>query len=591
VGAAEAAGAAQGGWGVQNKLAAAALAAVLLGSAQAAAQGPAGAVVPRQGTPIPELAPPAQPRVGPGAAAPAVPPPADGAALDQTLAITVVDLSGATAFPQDQILAAAGPLTGPAIPVRRIEAARAAILGLYRAAGYVFTTVDAVVERGGRLRLAVNEAQITEVQLDGDIGPAGTQVLRLLNNLVGQRPIDVATLERWLLLAEDVPGVSLRSLLRPSGTAPGALSLVAQVSRRPVTAYVAADNRGYKLTGPEQALAAVQFNSFTEFGERTELSLFYGAGRTQLFGQASSEFFVGGSGARVRLYAGLGESTPSAPLRDLGYQGETTVAGVALAYPLIRRRQQSLTLSAALDLIESEIRFEGGLLGDQLLSRDSLRVLRLGGDWVLYDQFAGDARPAVNALTLRLHQGLSGLGASESGDPELSRAGARTDFTKLTFELTRAQTLFSPWPGASVALQGTIAGQWTDDVLPQAEKFYLGGSRLGRGYYAGEVTGDRALAGSLELQLAIPWETPVFGQSVRVDPLLYAFYDVGRTWENLAQDPDRDIASLGLGARFSLTENAEFQLEGVHRLERRPGGAQAEELKRDALFWRVLFRL
>ena len=39
------------------------------------------------------------------------------------------------------------------------------------------------------------------------------------------------------------------------------------------------------------------------------------------------------------------------------------------------------------------------------------------------------------------------------------------------------------------------------------------------------MTGDRALAGSLELQLAMPWETPLFGEPVRVDPLVYAFYD------------------------------------------------------------------
>ena len=403
--------------------------------------------------------------------------------------------------------------------------------------------------------------------------------------------MNVRALERWLLLAEDVPGVSLRTVLRPAGTVPGALTLVAQVGRRPVTGYLTADNRGYRLTGPEQALAAMQFNAFTEFGERTEVALFYAAGRTQLFGQASSEVYLGGSGLRLRAYAGIGDSTPAAPLRVLGYKGTTTIGGLALSYPVIRQRQQTLVAMTAFDIIESEIKLDGGVVGNQRLSRDSLRVFRLGGDWLVYDLLAGDERPAVNALVLRLSQGIAGLGASDSGDPNLSRSGAKTDFTKLAFELTRTQTLFSPWQSATVTLQGTLAGQWTNDVLPQAEKFYLGGARFGRGYYAGEVTGDRALAGTLELQLAMSWEASPFGESVLVDPMVYAFYDIGETWENRSQDPNRRVSSFGIGTRLRLTRSAEFQLEGVRRFERQPGGAQADRLKRDALFWRVLFWL
>ncbi len=555
----------------------------------AAAQGPAGAVIPPQGTRAPEMAPPVQPRVGPGTPRGPAPAAAQDPALARTVTITSVAIEGATAFPAARIQSEIGPLTGT-IPLQRVEEARVAILGLYRNAGYVFTVVDAVVERDGRLRLTVGEAEIVEVRLDGDIGPAGTQVLRFLENLRGVRPIDTATLERWLLLVEDIPGVSMRAVLRPAGTAPGALSLVAQVGRQAITGYVAVDNRAFRLTGTQQGIAAVQFNSFTSLAERTELQLYYANGRTSVYGQASTEFFVGSQGARVRIYAGTGETTPSSPLRDIGYQGTTTVAGMAVSYPVIRRRQQSLTVSAAFDFIETEIKLEDSPLGDQVLSRDELRVLRVGGEWAVFDQLLGDGRAAVNVVALRLHQGISGLGASASGSPTLSRAGAQTDFTKLTFELSRTQALFSPWTGATVSVLGVLAGQWSNDILPQAEKFYIGGSRLGRGYYAGEVTGDSALVATAEVQLSMAYETSVFGQAVRVDPMVYAFYDWGQTWENAPLDPDRSVSSAGLGTRFNVTRNAEVQLEGVRRFERRPNGDAAERLKADAFYWRVLFR-
>ncbi len=543
-----------------------------------------------QGSPIPRVAPPEPPRVGPGIAAPSTPGVSAAGAAGR-VAVRSVRIEGATAFPEARLLAeAGGPLTGPAVPVSSLEAARAAILALYRNEGYVFSTVDAVLSPDGALRLVVGEGQITEIQLDGDIGPGGTQVLRFLERLKEARPLDIASLERWLLLAQDIPGVTLRTVLRPAGTAPGALVLVARVSRTPVSGFVTADNRAFRLTGPEQALGVVQLNSFTQFGERTEFSLLYGAQATQLFGQIATEFHLGGSGLRMRVYGGRGEARPSGVLNALGYEGTTTVAGVSLSYPVLRRRAYSLNLVAGFDLLDSEITIGNGNGGDVRLSRDQLRVLRLGAEGALYDLMLGASRPASNTLRLRLSHGLDAFGATGSNDRDAGRPGFEPAFTALAFDATRTQTLFSPWQGATVALQGTIAGQWSDDVLPLAEKFFLGGSRLGRGFYAGEVTGDRALAGSVELQLGFGFDQTLFGRSMRLAPLFYVFHDRGRTWENRSTDPDRRIASSGAGIRLGIDEIAELQLEGVRRETRRPNGSASAALHEDAIYWRVLGR-
>lgn len=548
-----------------------------------------GAIIPPGGTPIPQIAPAAPPEVGPGTqvgpASPAPVPSGTG-----SVAIRGVTFEGATAFPAERLAAVAGPLTGPAVPVAALETARTAIVSLYREAGYPFVTADAVVGADGVLRFRVTEGYVNEVRLEGDIGPAGTQVLRFLDRLVDLRPLDIATMERQLLLAQDMPGISIRTVLRPAGTEPGALSLVAQVSRRAVTGYVTADNRGSRFTGPAQFLGAAQFNSFTELGERTELALFFADGDTQLFGQVSSEAFIGGSGLRVRLYAGRGRATPSGALSALGYRGETTVGGVGVSYPVIRSRSQSLNIVGNFDAIESEIEIDDANRRSVRFSQDSLRVARLGGDWAVFDLLAGDARPASNFITLRVSQGIDGLGARSGTGPDASRAGARADFTKIGAEFTRSQALFALGPQTVLSLQGTVAGQWTNDVLPPSEKFYLGGNRLGRGYYTGEVTGDRAIAVSAELQLSTTFETTALGYALRLDPTTYVFYDHGRTFENLSSDPDRRLSSVGLGVRMAINERFEAQLEGVHRLTRRPGGGNLPAQKEDALFWRVLAR-
>ena len=76
------------------------------------------------------------------------------------------------------------------------------------------------------------------------------QCLRFLNRLTEKQPIDSLTLERYLLLAQDVPGVSVRAVLEPSSDQPGALNLIAQVSRQAVSGMATIDNRAFNQTGP-----------------------------------------------------------------------------------------------------------------------------------------------------------------------------------------------------------------------------------------------------------------------------------------------------------------------------------------------------
>lgn len=554
--------------------------------------GPVGAVAqaPPAGSPVPRILPQAAPAVGP--AAPPAPLPGAGDLPAIAVPVSAVRIEGATAYSEAELAPLLAGLTGPAVPLARIEEARLAVLRRYRDDGYVLTGVSAEVAAGGLLRLRVSEGRIAEVRLDGDIGPAATQVLLFLERLVTAGPLDQALLERQLLLAQEVPGVTVRAVLRPiPGGDPGALQLVAQVARAPFSGLVAADNRGFRLVGPEQGVAAFSLNSFTQYGERTDLVLFRAGGNTQNFGQISTEAFLGASGLRGRVFAGRGVARPSDNLRAVGYEGTTTVFGLGLSYPMIRRRQETLTLLAGLEALESEVRIGGAGGGDVRASYDSLRVIRLGAEWARQDLLLGEAMPAVNALVIRLSQGIEGLGASRNGAALPGRQNQEVDFLKINGEISRNQTLFSPWQGATVSLFGLVAGQWTSSVLPSPEKFFLGGLRINRGYYAGEVSGDRALSTAAELRLDESYQVPVFGQTFDVAAQYYLFYDWGQSFEVQQDVPDRVLRSAGVGVRLTVDRQTELQLEGVSRMTRRPQGDQGVyALSSQAVYWRVLTR-
>jgi hemolysin activation/secretion protein len=510
-------------------------------------------------------------------------------------------IEGNTALPDTTLRPLVAGLAGRAATLAEIETARLAVLGAYREAGFPYVAVGARLapEAEGRaaLVLAVTEGFVATISLDGEeIGPAAQQARRFLDRVLGQRPLPAAALERALLLAGDIPGVEARGVLRPVAGEPGALELVVRLARRPVSGFVNLDNRGYDLTGRWQGLAVAQLNSLTGRGERTEVALLQTEGAGQSFVQVTEELFLGGSGLRLRVYAGAGRAEPGSALAAIGYAGETVVGGVGLSYPLIRSRPLNLVASGQFDAFESEVRARAAPDAPRTRqSLDSVRALRLGLEGSALDALVGTApAAAVSTGLLRFSQGVEALGASD-GAAGVARADSEFGFTKLVAEATRLQPLFAPGGGWLVSVLGVAAAQWSDDVLPPAEKFYLGGNRLGRGFYAGQVTGDRALAGTLELQLgqvadlAMPEGWPG-GAELRLGTQFYLFRDEGRAWDNGPGALDRELASWGGGVRLQFDDRVQLDLEAVRRLTRQPEGAGVAKLSEDAVFARVLVR-
>ena len=548
--------------------------------------GPVNAAVPPQQNPITPIAPPSAPKVEPSLKVPgaeAYP----NQAPNTPVKVASIAVEGVTIYSPAQLAQITSGLVGPATPESSIEAARLTLLRKYRDGGYPLVTVSAALDRNGALRFVVVEGRISDVKLEGDIGPAGTKVLQFLRNLIKDGPSRTDDIERWLLLAQDVPGVSLQTVLRPSESEPGSLLLVARVSRTAVSGFVVADNRAYQFTGPAEILGVVGYNSLTSLGERTEVSIFKTlVNNTQLFGQADVEMFIGSSGLKFRVYGGAGTTTPDGTLAAANYYGVTQVGGFQFTYPLIYERRQKLNLLGMFDL------FDTVTTGAGIDTHDSLRIVRFGVDYARLDQVFGDNHPADNRITVKLNRGFDGLGSTHTGQLTLSRQGEVMDFTSVTGTISRNQTLFSPWQDATVTLLTELAGQKSGDILPPEEQYHIGGLDAVRGYYAGQVSGDSALTTTVEMQLNTSAHIEPFGWSRDVGLQFYGFYDWGQGWSNSSLDPSMHVASVGIGLRSALTQFLEFDMEGVQRLNRQPASSSSavEELDAQAFYWRVLVR-
>jgi hemolysin activation/secretion protein len=350
-------------------------------------------------------------------------------------------------------------------------------------------------------------------------------------------------------------------------------------------------------------------NSFTEYGERSEVSLFGVPNSAQWFAQGSVESFIGGSGLKLKIYGGGGETRPTGVLRQIGYYGATNVGGLIANYPVIRSRPLNVFAIGSFDIFDNTID-QGTLISSRpLASHDSIRTLRIGADAQMLETWIPFTPAAATTVgSLRFSKGISAFGATANGYSLSGRSGLENfSFTKVSGEVQRNQPIIAPFDGSMISVQALFAGQYSSSILPLAEKFYLGGYRLGRGYYSGQITGDSGWGASFELQLDLPPQEGVdlglgtiglgflglgswTPSPLRWTNQLYMFRDYGRTFENLAIDPNRRISSWGGGLRLVVNDQVQFDVEGVRRLVLQPNGAAVAPLSETAVYFRTLVR-
>ncbi len=397
----------------------------------------------------------------------------------------------------------------------------------------------------GKLVLTVVEARIAAVNYHGDAGPAQKQVVRFLDHLRGLTPFDLDVAQRYLLLASDVPGARIQSVLKASPQGQGALDLEIAITRDAVDGSVVAQNYGSKTVGRDLTLARVDLNSFTPLGERTSI-LGYGtlSSDEQRVIQVAERFYIGGDGLVADLSGAWGWTRPGDVLKPLDLEGESFAGGLRLTYPLVRHRRHNLNIGVGLDWVDQKVEFGGGAA---VLTEDKLRVffLRLDGHYAPASLASHSV--AMTGL-VELRQGSRGLGASKYGDLSASRFLGKPEATVVRAEGEFGGRLAGPLIGKL-----NVAWQHTDDPLLSYEEYGVGNLTIGRGYDPSVASGDRAISGSLEISttpLALPFALKGGGRAAWRP---YAFYDVAELTNLGLGGGKLDLTSAGVGLRAQIT--------------------------------------
>jgi hemolysin activation/secretion protein len=386
--------------------------------------------------------------------------------------------------------------------------------------------------------------------------------------------------ERYLLLASDLPGYTVRLTLRPAGTVAGDVIGDVTVQRTAAYADFNIQNGGSKALGRWGGLVRGQIFGLTGLGDRTTLSVFSTSDlKEQQTVQLGHDFHLGPDGLSISDTFTYAWAKPTVP--DAHVLAKTLLNTFEVGYPFVRRQAYSVRGSVGMDYVNQDVRLNHVLD----LSRDRLRVgfVRLGLDTQKTDfDNAGysSAEPPFRAnAILELRQGMHILGATDCGagfldctgvgNVQPSRLEGRSDATVLRYTMYGE---FRPVPKLTVALGARAQYAWKP--LLSFEEFSAGNYTAGRGYDPGALLGDMGFGSQAELRYGS--RIPASARKPAVEGYVFWDHALVRNRDRLVVvEGSEHLNSVGGGARvnfdrFALDASLAVPLTRVGFDDKRP---------------------
>ncbi|HEY8189119.1 MAG TPA: POTRA domain-containing protein, partial [Micavibrio sp.] len=331
-----------------------------------------------------------------------------------TFVLNDLHIEGATVYTPEQLSRLYADRIGQTISLADLYGIAAQMTRAYRNDGYVLTQVVVPPQtiEGGTARLRVVEGYIdhVNVRLEQGAHPETEQAMNLIRSYAARittgGALNVRDLERYMLLINDLPGVTVRGVLSPSKTQTGAADLDILVQRDPFDALVGIDNYGTRFLGPVQMTGAASFNSMLGNNERI-------TGQAVIAPDPGNGIELGylalgyaqpllPNGLKLELTGNYTATNPGFTLDEFDVRGYSRFLSASLSYPFIRSRATSLYTNVTFD-------FRNVTTSNNIedTRKDRIRALRMGARLEHLDTIFG---AGLNVFDVEIAQGLDLLG-------------------------------------------------------------------------------------------------------------------------------------------------------------------------------------
>jgi hemolysin activation/secretion protein len=441
-----------------------------------------------------------------------------------------------------------------------------AVAHLYNRAGWLARVIVPPQRvENGLLRMQVIEGKFGEVVFPAntDLNALHVTPQRIIDRVQSQltpgAPLSVGALTRGVLLAGDLPGVTV-SADEVAGEDPGLTNVVLYPKNQDlVSGQFSIDNYGQASIGSERATGWLDFNSVFGFGE--EFGVLGILTPDLQFGRVNALFPLNDDGLTLGLNAaGLNYEVVAPAYRISKPKGSSDSFGSDLQYQLVRATNHNLSIG--LTLLRKNF-YNDNILGSVGDYHVYDAIVFVNGN--VYDRLVGEA---VSTASLSAGRGWVDMSGSPGETADRFGPDTQGQFNVLRYRVDRTQKLWGPFVGYL-----SLSGQLSYQNLDPSEQFYLGGPAGVRSY---AVSSDGGSTGQL-VTAEFRWNAL---RSRRCTCGLKVLYDVGHIRLNandgfpLAPEPNSFfLQGVGIGAYGTGPDRLSFAVTAVRKVG---GDASAE---------------
>lgn len=265
-----------------------------------------------------------------------------------TFILNRVVMEGGSVYTEADLLPLYEEYIGIEVNLATVYQLTQAITNRYDREGYPLSRAYLPAQRikDGVVHIGIIEGFVDQVIIEGELADRRDFFSHYKNRITAPRPLTKAALERYLLLADDLAGVKVQSIFRPSTDTQGASTLILSVEQERPTASISLDNRGTESTGPVQINLNGSGNGlFQQYDQAT-----IGVVRTQQGGELrylslGYRTALNSEGDQLNFSYSRSLSEPGTDtLQAIELESQSTTATLKYSRPYIRSRDRNLTL-------------------------------------------------------------------------------------------------------------------------------------------------------------------------------------------------------------------------------------------------------
>jgi hemolysin activation/secretion protein len=403
---------------------------------------------------------------------------------------------GSTVFPDQRLKRVVQRFIDLELNLYDLGRAADAVTEFYHDRGYALARAVIPAQRvdDGVVTLVVVEGRVGGVLFTGHQRYDPTWLSAYTAPLAPDTVIDNTRMERSLLLLNDLPGLQARATLSP-GARFGTSDVLIRLEETLIGGSFTLDNSGREETGQWRADLMGELNNPFGIGDQLRLRANQTEDGLSTFASIGYSVPIGSDGWRLAANYSDVDYELAGDFAALGIKGGARTADLTLSYPLTRSRRHNETLS----LTARQTRLTQEAPTGKQVTDVPMLSLAYQGVWI-----GSDA--SVSTLMMQ---------ASSNG--QRNKDGRSQDDVLLRLEVdgTYLLPLNRYWD-----FYARAAGAYSDDRLPDSEKYGVGGASSVRGYRSSELRGDDGWQTTLELRRRFTvWRAPL---SVQL------FGDIGR---------------------------------------------------------------